>query len=332
MTHGFNAHETASYVSQTGHSPSGRIVYPTVGAVIATLKGYENGYDKDIPPYIVLTQGQGRFSEAGFLGNKYKPFITGGNPINKVFAVEGIVLSGVSDTEQRKRREWLKKLDTLGMSLPNNKEFEKYNKAEAKAYKLMFGKAKSIFDLSKESKEVRDEYGMNSFGQSCLAARRLVESGCLYVTINFKGWDTHKQHFEAMNKKLPELDKGLSTLLIDLDKRGLLDSTIVLCNSEFGRSPKVLWNSPWNGGRSHYGNAFSCIIAGGGFKGGKVIGETDKYGKTVIKRKVHPADVIRSIYYKLGIDPDSDLPNNKGIKTQVLPKSKECYGILKEIM
>jgi hypothetical protein len=332
MTHGFNAHETASYVSQTGHRPSGQIVYPTVGAVLSVLRGYERGYDKEIPPYVVLTQGQGRFSEAGFLGNKYTPFITGGNPASDSFAVEGIVLAGVSDSEQKERREWLKQLDTLGMTLSNNKEFKKYNEAENKAYKLMFGKAKSIFDLSQESKEVRDAYGMNSFGQSCLTARRLVESGCLYVTINYKGWDTHKQHFELMKKKLPELDQGLSTLLTDLDKRGLLSSTIVLCNSEFGRSPKVLWNSPWNGGRGHYGSAFSALIAGGGFKGGRVIGETDKYGETVVKRKVHPADVIRSIYYKLGLDPDRYLPNNKGIKTQILPKTEDCHGILKEIM
>lgn len=332
MTHGVNAHETASYISQTGHSPGERIAYPSIGAVVSLYKGYDNGYKGIVPPYIVLTKGQGRFSESGILGNKYKPFVTGGDPSKDVFAVEGIVSKNITDDQQKSRRKLLHSLDALGKAIPSNKKIKQFDKDEDEAYKLMFGKAKEVFDLSKEDDATRERYGKNKFGQSCLVARRLVEEGVPYITINYNGWDTHKQHFDIMKRKLPEFDKGLSALLSDLKKRNLLDSTIVWCVGEFGRGPHIQYGSPWNGGRSHFGNAFSALIAGGGFKGGEIIGETDQYGLEVIKRKVHPADVIRSIYIKLGIDPDENMKNKKGLQLKVLPKAKNNYGILKEIM
>ncbi len=331
MSHGINGHETASYVAQTGRKPGGRIVYPSAGAVISYLKGYNNGYKGVLPPYIVMTKPQGRFSESGFLGNKYKPFSTGGNPAQEVFAVEGIVAPGISDQQQIERRKLLNSLDTLGNAMPENSKFKQFNQSEQAAYDLMFGKSKDIFDLRKESDKTREQYGQNKFGQSCLAARRLVEEGVPYVTINYTGWDTHKQHFETMKTKLPEFDKGFSMLLKDLADRGLLDSTVVWCSGEFGRGPKIQWKSPWNGGRSHYGKAYSSILAGGGFKGGNIVGATDKYGMEVVKRKVHPADLIRSLYIKMGINPDENF-NKQGFDEIILPASKEGSGILKEIM
>ncbi len=331
MSHGINGHETASYVAQTGRKPGGRIVYPSAGAVVSYLKGYNNGYKGVLPPYIVMTKPQGRFSESGFLGNKYKPFSTGGNPAQEVFAVEGIVAPGISDQQQIERRKLLNSLDTLGNAMPENSKFKQFNQSEQAAYDLMFGKSKDIFDLRKESDKVREQYGLNTFGQSCLAARRLVEEGVPYVTINYRGWDTHKQHFETMKTKLPEFDRGFSMLLKDLSDRGLLDSTVIWCSGEFGRGPKIQWDSPWNGGRSHYGKAYSSILAGGGFKGGNVVGATDKYGMEVIQRKVHPADLIRSIYIKMGINPNENF-NKQGFNEIILPSSKEGSGILKEIM
>ena len=151
--------------------------------------------------------------------------------------------------------------------------------AEKQAYDLILGDAGKVFDLTQEKDELRDRYGRNTFGQSCLVARRLVERGVPYVTINYKGWDTHKQHFQTMRRKLPELDKGLATLLQDLSDRGLLDSTIVWCCGEFGRTPKVQWEPPWNGGRGHYGKVFSALVAGGGFKGGHVVGRVRRQGR-----------------------------------------------------
>jgi len=329
MTHGINAHETASYVMQTGHEP-GRLVYPSIGAVVSLFKGYDHGYKGVVPPYVVLTKGQGRFSESGFLGTKYKPFVTGGDPSKTPFEVEGIIAKGVSDERQLNRRELLHNLDTFSSIIPNNSQFKKLDKCESEAYDLMFGDARKIFDLSNEKTDVRDRYGKKTFGQSCLVARRLVEAGVPYVTINYNGWDTHKQHFQTMNQKLPELDQGLSALLQDLSDKNLLDSTIVLCGGEFGRTPKVMWNPPWNGGRGHFGNCFSVLLAGGGFKGGRVVGKSNETGSEVVERPVSPEDLIGSIYELMGIDPDGKLPNSKGLDVNLLPGNGK--GRLTEIM
>ncbi len=331
MTHGINAHETASYMVQTGRMP-GRLVYPCVGAVVSSFKGYGQGYKGLVPPYIVMTQPQGRFSEAGFLGPKHKPFATGGDPNRTPFAVEGIVAKGISDSRQRSRRKLLHDLDSLGKAIPKNPHFEKLDKCEEKAYDLMFGDARKLFDLSQEKKELRERYGRNTFGQSCLMARRLVEHGVPYITINYRGWDTHKQHFEIMRRKLPEMDRGMATLLQDLADRGLLDSTIIWWGGEFGRGPKVQWNPPWNGGRSHFGQCFSAVVAGGGFKGGRVVGASNEKGTDVAKRPVYPQDLIGSIYQLLGIDPEGTMPNPRGLKVKVMPKSEGGSGRLKEIM
>jgi uncharacterized protein (DUF1501 family) len=182
---------------------------------------------------------------------------------------------------------------------------------------LILGDAGKVFELSQEDPALRDRYGRNTFGQSCLVARRLVERGVPYVTINYKGWDTHKQHFQTMRRKLPELDKGMGTLLEDLSQRGLLASTIVWWGGEFGRAPKVFWDPPWNGGRNHHGQAFCAVVAGGGFKGGHVVGTTDKRGEEVTENPVHPSQLIASIYDLLGIDVGAPLPHPQGLNVRV---------------
>ncbi|MCK5834798.1 MAG: DUF1501 domain-containing protein [Lentisphaeria bacterium] len=331
MTHGIFAHETASYVMRTGHSPKQGIVYPSVGAVISKLKGNSKDYKCTLPPYIVLTQPQGRFSESGFLDQKYKPFATGGNPTKTPFTVSGIVAGQITDERQEDRQDLLKDLDTLNKSCPDNELFDLANKETDRAYEMILGEDRKVFDLTQESDDVRDRYGRTVFGQSCLVARRLVEKGVLYITINVKGWDTHKQHFNSMNRMLPDLDRGLSALLADLDKSKLLDTTIVTCTGEFGRGPKVQWNEPWNGGRSHYGHCFSALVAGGGFVGGQVVGETNATAERVTKRPVTPQDFIGSIYHLLGIDSSAKLENKRGLDVTILPPSKGG-GILKEIM
>ena len=300
MTHGNNGHETASYMVQTGRASGGRDVYPSVGAVMSLFKGYDAGYTGLIPPYVVLTEPQGRFSEAGFLGSRYKPFATGGDPAQTRFMVEGVVAQGISDERQKSRRELLHQLNTLGRAMPGDASLKALYQSEDQAYEMILGDAGKLFDLSQEKDELRDRYGRNTFGQSCLMARRLVEKGVPYITINYKGWDTHKQHFQIMRRKLPEMDKGLATLLQDLTERGLLDSTIVWWSGEFGRTPKVQWEAPWNGGRGHYGKVFSAVVAGGGFKGGHVIGASDAKGDDVKDRPVYPVDLIGSMYELLG--------------------------------
>jgi Protein of unknown function (DUF1501) len=335
LTHGVNSHETASYLVQTGRMSGGRDVYPCVGAVVSLFKGYDAGYQGLIPPYLVLTEPQGRFSEAGFLGARFKPFATGGDPALARFAVEGVVAAGITDQRQAARRELLEQLDTLAHVVPDDPRVTAARQCEQQAYDLILGDAGKVFDLSQEQDELRDRYGRNTFGQSCLAARRLVERGVPYITINSKGWDTHKQHFPAMRRKLPELDKGLATLLQDLSERGLLESTIVWCSGEFGRTPRIQWDPPWNGGRGHYGPVFSALLAGGGFKGGQVIGASDAKGEEVAERPVYPVDLITSMYELLGIDPNGKLPHPLGLDARVTPTPAEGVktgGRLKEIM
>ncbi len=335
MTHGNNGHETAAYMVQTGRPPGGRDVYPSVGAVVSLFKGYNAGYKGLIPPYVVLTQPQGRFSEAGFLGNRYKPFATGGDPAQYRFAVEGVVAQGISDQQQKSRRELLKKVDTLGQAMKDNGSLKSFDQAGDQAYDLILGDAGKVFDLSQEKNELRDGYGRTTFGQACLVARRLVERGVPYVTINYGGWDTHEAHFPAMRRKLPDMDKGMAALLQDLADRGLLESTIVWWSGEFGRTPKVAWEAPWNGGRHHFGNVFSAVVTGGGFKGGRVVGASDETGEQVKDRPVYPCDLIASMYELLGIDGNAKLPHPQGQDVRVTPTAAENVktgGRLKEIM
>ena len=335
MTHGNNGHETAAYMVQTGRASGDRQVYPCVGAVVALFKGTGAGYRGLLPPYIVVTEPQGRFSEAGFLGSRYKPFATGGDPAQPRFAVEGIVDPNMPDRRQHERRDLLHNLNTLEHALRYDAQLEAARQAETQAYDLLLGDAGKVFDLSQEKAELRDRYGRNTFGQSCLVARRLVERGVPYITINSKGWDTHKQHFPTMRQKLPVLDKGLATLLQDLADHRLLDSTIVWCCGEFGRTPKVQWEAPWNGGRNHHGKVFSALVAGGGFKGGQVIGSSDAHGDEVKDRPVYPCDLIGTMYEQLGIDPAARLPHPQGLLARVTPTAEEGMksgGRLKEIL
>jgi hypothetical protein len=334
MTHGINGHETAAYMVQTGRKAGGKDVFPCAGAITSLFKGYKAGYQGLIPPYIVLTRPQGRFSEAGFLGSRYKPFATGGDPARDPFVVEGVALPGVSRERQEARRKLLNDLNALGHAMPGDPDLKALDACEDKAYELILGDAGKVFDLSDEPEDLRDEYGRNTFGQSCLVARRLVERGMPYITINYGGWDTHKEHFKAMRRQLPQLDAGMATLLRDLADRGLLDSTIVWWGGEFGRTPKVDWGAPWNGGRGHFGRCFSSVVAGGGFRGGEIVGASDPRGENVADRPVYPCDLLGSIYGLLGIDPDGTLPHPQGQPVPITPPAEEGYqsgGRLTEI-
>jgi hypothetical protein len=331
LTHGIKAHETATYMMQTGREPGGGEVYPCVGAVVSRFKGIDGGYQGVIPPYIVLTRSHGRFSEEGFLGPKYKPFATGGDPSKERFVVEGIIADGISDQRQLTRRQLLQQLDSLGRQIPQNPRFLAMEQCEGEAYGLILGEARDIFDLKQEPEALREAYGMNHFGQSCLQARRLVEEGVPYITINYNGWDTHKGHFLTMNQKMPEFDQGLATLLEDLSQRGLLDETVVWCSGEFGRTPRVQWAEPWNGGRGHFASCFSGLVAGGGFRGGHVIGATNATAEEVVERPVYPQDLIGSIYELAGIDPEGTILNGAG-QPVPLTLPSPAKGRLYEIM
>lgn len=323
MTHPHNGHETATYLMQTGHLPGGGIVYPAIGALVSSLKAKD--YRGDLPPYVILTQPRGRFSETGFLGDAAAPLVTGGNPNAAKFSVDGIVPPGGLDVAALKGRfELMAKLDRL----PPDPDF---NAAGAAAHKVMFGTAARTFDLSLEPDELRVRYGRTVIGQTLLVARRLVEYGVPYVAVNYNGWDiSHKRHFQAMPRITAEFDTALSALLTDLKEKGLLDSTLVWASGEFGRTPRIDWEEPWNGGRNHYAKCFSALVAGGGFKGGCAVGVSDATAANVKERPVTPTDFLGSICERAGIDPDGPLPNPKGLKLKVMPTESAC-GRLKEI-
>lgn len=335
MTHGNNGHETAAYMVQTGWQPGGRVVYPHIGAITSKMKGYEGGYKGLIPPYVVLTQPQGRFSEAGYLGPKYKPFATGGDPGKQPFAVEGIVAEGISNKRQKERRELLNEIGTFGKAMKDDPRFVTLAESEEQAYDLIMGDGSKVFDLATEKAELRDRYGRTTFGQACLVARRLVEQGVKFITINYQGWDTHKQHFEIMRRKLPEMDRGFATLLSDLSDRGLLESTLVWWGGEFGRSPRISWEPPWNGGRQHFGPVFSHVVAGGGFKGGMVVGSSDAKGETVKDRPVYPWDLTSTIFRLQGIDYKREMSHPQGFAVKLVPSKEDGIrsgGMLTEII
>jgi len=318
MTHGINGHEIATYLMQTGRMPGSGLTYPAIGAVIAMLKSKD--YHGKLPPYIAIPVNKGRFSENGFLSERYRPLATGGNPNAPKFIVDGFVPPGnVTQDQIDARRRLAGTLDTFGAYLSDNSGLKAFDKAGKDAEAILQGDAAKAFDLSLESPEMRDKYGRNSFGQALLAARRLVQAGIPYITINASGWDSHKRHFETMKQRTAEMDQGFAALLEDLSEKKLLDTTLVWWSGEFGRTPKIDWQEPWNGGRNHYGKCFCTVVAGGGFAGGRVLGESDARGENPVKRPVYPVDLLWSIYELAGIDPSGKLPNPRGMDLTILP-------------
>ena len=334
MTHPHNGHETATYLMQTGREPGGGKVFPAIGAVMAMFKSKE--YTGDLSPYIILTVPKGRFSEMGFLSEKYAPLVTGGNPNAVKFIVDGVIPPGdLTPTEMQKRFERGAAFDTFGRAFTNNAMARTYDQSSETARRIIFGDAAAAFDLSQESPAMRDRYGRNPFAQSCLVARRLVQRGVPYITLNAQGWDSHKKHFETMQQRTAEMDQAFAALLEDLSGQGLLDTTLVWWTGEFGRTPKVSWEPPWNGGRHHYGRVFTVLVAGGGFKGGRVIGSSDEKGENVKERPVYPSDLLGSMYLLAGIDATAKLPHPWGLDAYVLDTQNEgmkSAGMLEEIL
>ncbi len=344
MTHPFFGHETATYLMQTGRNPGGGVTFPALGALISSSRVQDKGkknyvpadmrYEGDLAPFVILTSAKGRFSEVGFLGEAYAPLVTGGRASAKVFEVDGIVPpGGMTKAQIEDRFARASRLDRL----PPDDEFEA---AGAAARQIILGKAAETFDLTREKDAVRKRYGTTAgggyteIGQQLLVARRLVEYGVPYISINYNGWDSHKRHFETMKRPSAEMDMAVSALLLDLKEHDLLDSTIVWLSGEFGRVPKVDRQPPWNGGRNHFPRCFSALVAGGGFKGGQVVGVSDDTSDHVKDRPVTPQDFLGSIMELAGVNPEDRLPNPKWLKEYgpvMNPATKSECGRLKEI-
>jgi uncharacterized protein (DUF1501 family) len=242
-----------------------------------------------------------------FLGAKYAPFVVPDNPSSSSFRVRDVVPPrGLVDLRVEGRRDLRSKLDRLkrisdeAAADPVNALDEYYQQG----YNLMASKeAQRAFDIHAEPDKMRDAYGRDSFGQRALLARRLIEGGVPFVTLNEGGWDHHEKIFDAFDKRMPKVDATIATLIDDLRQRGLLDTTLVVVLGEFGRTPKI--NE--RGGRDHWSNAMSVLFAGCGTPGGQVVGATDVRGYTAVERILSPENLASTVYRKLGIDPNKVL-------------------------
>lgn len=294
MHSGENNHERGQHYLQTGYLPLPVMQFPSLGAVVSR----ERELGGTLPPYILLNQaieGVG----GGYLGEKYAPFL-GGDPGRPDYRLPDGMPSGDIDYERiSRRRALLTAIDTLARDQDRVRNMDSYY---SRARGLMESKeAREAFEVSREPQPLRESYGMSSFGQSCLLARRLVERGVPFVTVTLGGWDTHTDNFNQLQRNmLPTLDKGLSSLLDDLRQRGMLDSTLVVLTGEFGRTPKI--NANASPGRDHWADAWTVLMAGGGIHGGRVVGATDEHGEKVVKDPVSPEVLSATILTALGID------------------------------
>ena len=324
-SHENDHHETATNWVLSGRFGSAFGDHPAIGAVVA----HESGFSGVVPPYVAVPKNPSFTWELGksaFLGGRCESFKCG-NPNDKDFRVRDLAqpANATSQTLER-RRTLLQAVDTLQAKVHANDQIATYDEFAQKAAQMVLSpEAQAAFDIGKETDKLRDEYGRTEFGQSLLMARRLVESGVRFVTVNYGGWDHHKKIFESLDKKLPEFDLSFARFIRDMAERGGLKDTLVVCLGEFGRTPKLNKDA----GRDHWGRAGSMIFAGAGVAGGKVIGATDKNGAYVTDRPVRPADVAWTIYDALGIDAGRELMTPEGRPSLILAEGapvREIYA------
>src|SRR4051812_47871587 len=322
-THENDHHETATNWVLSGRFGSPFGDYPAMGAVVA----HEAGFTGMLPPYVAIPKNPSFTWELGksaFLGGRYESF-KAGDPNDASYKVRDLSPpEGMTSRSAERRRTLLAAVDTLGARIQGNDQMATYDEFQRRAAEMVLSpESQAAFDIGQETPETRDAYGRTEFGQGCLLARRLIERGVKFVTINFAGWDHHAKIWTGLEKKLPDLDQGFSSFVTDLHDRGLLDETLVVCMGEFGRTPKINKDV----GRDHWGRAGSMLFAGAGVQGGKVVGATDKEGAYVTDRPVRPADVAFTVYHSLGIDPHKQLHTPEGRPVEILNEG----GVVEEL-
>jgi len=326
QSHGNDHHETATNWVLSGRFGSPFGDYPAMGAVVAHETGFEG---RLLPPYVAVPKNPSFTWELGksaFLGGRYESF-KAGDPNQSGYKVRDLAAQQpITAHAAERRRTLLAAVDTLSARVKGNDQMATYDEFQRRAAEMVLStEAQSAFDVAQEKPETRDAYGHTEFGQSCLLARRLVERGVKFVTVNSGGWDHHAKIWEGLEKKLPVFDRGFSTLVTDMGNRGLLDETLVLVMGEFGRTPKVNKDA----GRDHWGKAGCMIFAGAGVRGGQVVGATDKEGASVTDRPVSPADVCYTVYEALGINPRKEIYTPDGRPLSILDQGeviKELYA------
>jgi hypothetical protein len=313
-THENDHHETATNWVLSGRFGTPFGDHPAIGAVVA----HETGFAGVVPPYVAVPRNPSFTWELGksvWLGGRCESF-KAGNPNDDHYRVRDLASpAGLTPQMLDRRKSLLAAVDQLAEKVKRNDQIDTYDEFSRKAAEMVMSpQAQAAFAIDREDAATRDVYGRNEFGQSALLARRLVEGGVRFVTINYGGWDHHDEIFKGLDRKLPEFDQGFSALMNDLDQRGLLDDTLVLAMGEFGRTPKVNDKA----GRDHWGRAGSMLWAGAGVARGRVIGATDKNGAFVTDRPVSPADVAWTVYDSLGIDPAKELLTPEGRPVSIL--------------
>jgi hypothetical protein len=309
VTHTLAAHALGSEYVNTGSRPIPSLEYPGYGSVVTK----ELGGPPDLPPFVAIPGGRQR---PGFLGVKYAPLNTASVPQpGRPFSVRGISLqSGLTVTEVEKRQNLLEQLDQTFRQVESDSDLlDGLDRFSQQAHAIITSdRARQAFDVSQESPSFGKPFGQTSFGQSCLLATRLIASGVRFVSISSGGWDTHQDNFTRLKtRQLPPLDEGLAALLTGLEQKGLLESTAVLVTGEFGRTPKINKRSA-EGGRDHYPRCMFMLMAGGGVRGGQVVGQSDDKATGPANEGFSPDDVAASFYHNLGIDHTKEYHSSTG--------------------
>lgn len=301
MSHGEAAHERGTHNMFTGYRPSPALEYPSIGSVIS----HELGSRNDLPPYVCVPSVPNEYANSGYLSSAFGPFALGADPAQANFQVRDLSLPGGVDEARFNRRKSL--LETVDHHFRSIEESDAINSMDAfyqHAYKLISSqKAREAFNLKAESDATKDDYGRSAAGQRMLLARRLIEGGVRFVSLTAGGWDHHDNLKAGIQKEMPATDKAIAALIRDLDQRGMLDTTLVMVTTEFGRSPKI---NP-TAGRDHWPRVFSTMLAGGGMKRGYVHGASDALGGEVDENGVGIADFATTIYHQIGINADKEL-------------------------
>jgi len=301
MTHGEAAHERGTHNMFTGYRPSPALQYPSFGSVIS----HEFGPRESLPPYVCIPGQPNEFAGSGYLSSAYSAFSLGSDPADPNFKVRDLNLpTGIDVARFDKRRRMLDVVNAHFRDKEKSDSLDALDSFYQRAYGLISSaKAQEAFDLKKESDEIKNEYGKNQAGMRMLLARRLVESGVRFVTLTYGGWDHHDNIAGAMRGQAPAFDQGFATLIRDLDRRGLLASTLVCVGTEFGRTPKI---NP-TAGRDHWPKVFSIVMAGGGIKGGIVYGSSNATASEPEDDPLTVEDWATTIYDRLGINARKEL-------------------------
>jgi hypothetical protein len=301
MTHGEAAHERGTHNMFTGYRPSPALQYPSMGSVVA----HEFGPRNNLPPYVCIPNQPNEFAGTGYLSSSYAGFSLGSDPADKNFQVRDLSLpNGVDTGRFDKRRRMLDVVNSYFREKEKSDSLDALDTFYDRAYSMISSQqAREAFDMSKEPDAIKDEYGRNQAGMRMLLARRLVEAGVRFVTLTYGGWDMHDNIQNGIKNQVPALDQGFATLIRDLDRRGLLSSTLVCIGSEFGRTPKI--NNL--AGRDHWPKVFSVVMAGGGIKQGLVYGSSNATASEPEDDPLTVEDWATTIYDRLGIVADKEL-------------------------